>query len=120
MSAVPKPRKRTARKPAKSEAAGPPPTSTEVDLEIEEGINDLMNLSPAVIQKALIERNYHPGIVRTLDHHYCVHLLRECQGQGRGPQKKAGPFTTLRSLKQRKSKAPIFASKPETTEDPED
>jgi hypothetical protein len=86
---------------------------------IEEGINDLMNLPPSVIQKALIDRNYHPGIVRTLNHNYCVYLLRECQGYPRGPQKKATSFTTLRSLKQRKTKAPIFTSKVET-EDPEE
>jgi hypothetical protein len=87
---------------------------------IEEGINDLMSLEPSVIQNALIERGYHPGIVRALDHNYCVFILRECQDNIRGAQKKGNSFTSLRSARQRRQRAPLFTSRAEVTSHPTD
>jgi hypothetical protein len=109
--------KRTPRKPTKSD---PPQPSASAEPEngpesSEEGINDLMNLDRVVIQNALIERGYHPAIIRRLDHNYCVFLLRESQDYARGPQKKGNEFTTLRSAKQRKTKNPFFQSRAEVT-----
>jgi hypothetical protein len=122
MMAIPKPkRKRTWRKPTKYDPPRDPAATEEHEEEakIEEGINDLMNLKPAVIQDALIERGYHPGIIRTLDHNYCVFLLRESEGHTRGPQRKGKAFTTLRSSKCRRTKNPLFTSRNEGTT-PED
>jgi hypothetical protein len=87
---------------------------------IEEGINDLMNLPESVIQNELIKRNFHPGIVRTLDFRYCVYLLRECQGQMRPQQKRVSGITSMRSSKLRTTKSPIFGSKADFTKAPND
>jgi hypothetical protein len=110
-------RRRVSRKPSKYD---PTPSSDGQESKddadpIDEGINDLMNLHPSVIQNALIERGYHPGIIRTLDHNYCVFLLRECQDPARTPQKKGSKFTSLRSSRQRKAKAPLFSSRADVT-----
>jgi hypothetical protein len=113
-------RRRQWRRPTKYDP--PPPTegqeAKDEAEQIDEGINDLMNLDPSVIQNALIERGYHPGITRALDHNYCVFLLRECQTPARSAQKKAKPFTSLRSARQRKTKGPLFASPPGATAAP--
>jgi hypothetical protein len=87
---------------------------------IEEGINDLMNLPESVIQNELIKRNFHPGVVRTLDFRCCVHLLRECQGESRVPQRRVNGITSLRSSKRRTTRNPIFGSKADFADAPDD